>query len=133
MKKINIKEAGTNGAALIAGAIVANLVNSKLATKVTNPKMRNAIPFALGLFLLTNKSAMIKMAGAGMAAVGGSRLLGAAVPALAGVCGVGELEGVYDELIQGVGDDMGEIEGVLNGDDMGEIKGVLNGNPDYME
>ena len=133
MKKINFKKAGTDAAGLVAGAIVANLINSKLAAKVTNPKVRNAIPLVFGLFLLTNKSEMVKMAGAGMAAVGGSRLLGTAVPALAGVCGVGELEGVYDELIQGVNEDMGEIEGVLNGDDMGEIEGVLNGNPDYME
>lgn len=129
MKKINFKQTGTAAAGLVAGSILANLLVNKLPASVSNPKLRAAVPLVAGVLLSMQKNDMVKFAGYGMIANGGSKLLGSVVPQLAGVTGVGdEMFGFGDEMLNGFGDEMisDDMSGI-NEEMYGIGDGVLNG------
>lgn len=69
---------------LVVGAVAANLVTKKAAEMLPAVgKYSGAIPAVLGWFLLGQKSAILKGAGAGMVAAGASHVIGAFVPMVA--------------------------------------------------
>jgi hypothetical protein len=66
---------------VLAGAVAAGFI-PRLTQGINIPApIKSAIPLVLGVFLSTNKNAMIKGAGFGMIAKGGSDLVGALMPA----------------------------------------------------
>jgi hypothetical protein len=66
---------------VLAGAVAAGFI-PRLTQGINIPApIKSAIPLVLGVFLSTNKNAMIKGAGFGMIAKGGSDLVGALIPA----------------------------------------------------
>lgn len=88
------------------GGIAANLVNNvvtKAAEKMSPgiKKFAPAAPIILGLILSGQKNKLLANAGLGMISVGGMKLAGSLVPALAGVCGLSDnaIEGIYDEVL----------------------------------
>lgn len=93
---------------LVGGAVAAQLVVKKTATMIGNDKIRAALPLVLGFVLSGQKNAMMKNAGFGMIAVGGSTLIGTMIPSL-GISGVGnysdDLAGLYDEVVNLEGTD----------------------------
>lgn len=135
-KRLPINEA----AGIVAGSLAAGFV-----TKIVNDKLPNVpnvtkalIPIGVGLFLSTNKNAILKNAGFGMIAKGGMDLANAFIPGIAGLY----LESPADQSILSLpadqsimsGDDsLGEIEGTDDSmgeaDIVGEIEGMdeLNG------
>lgn len=128
MKKMLNKDTLTQSAALAAGAIAGSLIFNKL-TQIANPKLRAAIPLAAGIFLVGNKNKMLSGLGGGMIAIGGQKLVGTFVPALAGYEADEIIEGVYlDE------DSMGEDEEINGTFDTINAYDVINGNvEDYSD
>lgn len=123
MKKMFSKDTLTQSAALAAGAIAGSLVFNKL-TQIANPKLRAAVPLAVGIFLVGNKNKMLSGLGGGMIAIGGQKLVGSFVPALAGYEADEVIEGVYvddegmneDDEISGTFDTINAYD-VINGTD----------------
>ena len=123
MKKMFSKDTLTQSAALAAGAIAGSLVFNKL-TQIANPKLRAAVPLAVGIFLVGNKNKMLSGLGGGMIAIGGQKLVGSFVPALAGYEADEVIEGVYvddegmneDDEINGTFDTINAYD-VINGTD----------------
>lgn len=71
---------------VIAGAVAANLVSKAVdkAMPTGSPIVKALIPVAAGVFLATQKNALVKGAGFGMVAKGGSSLVDAFLPASMG-------------------------------------------------
>jgi hypothetical protein len=67
---------------VIAGAVAANLVAKAVdkAMPTGSPVVKALIPVAAGIFLATQKNALVKGAGFGMVAKGGSSLVDAFLP-----------------------------------------------------
>lgn len=82
--------------AVVAGAAVAGKVGN--LNIPVNDKIKKALPLALGVVLTMQKNATVKMAGLGMAAFGGVKLVAEFVPSLG--IGAGMDMGAF-ELIEG--------------------------------
>jgi hypothetical protein len=67
---------------VIAGAVAANLVTKAVdkAMPTGSPVIKSLIPVAAGVFLATQKNPLVKGAGFGMVAKGGSALVDAFLP-----------------------------------------------------
>lgn len=67
---------------VIAGAVAANLVTKAVnkAMPTGSPVVKSLIPVAAGVFLATQKNPLVKGAGFGMVAKGGSALVDAFLP-----------------------------------------------------
>lgn len=94
-KKSKSTGAVTEYAGLTLGAIAASKVSNM---NIPVPaQVKPLLPIVLGIFL-AKRGGMMKSIGAGMIAVGGTKLIGAVAPNL----GIGE--GVSDYVIEGAGD-----------------------------
>jgi hypothetical protein len=84
---------------VIAGAVAANLVSKAVdkAMPTGSPVVKSLIPVAAGVFLATQKNPIIKGAGFGMVAKGGSALVDAFLP---------NTMGAVDDLFMNGDDDM---------------------------
>jgi len=103
-----MKKPGKDAITTIIGAIGGAVVG-KMAVRmipIENKMIKAFIPIAAGLFLSSNKSAMIKGAGLGMAAAGGLTLVDALAPGMLGAPleediflseAEEEINGYYDE------------------------------------
>ena len=82
---------------VIAGAVAANLVAKAVdkAMPTGSPVIKALIPVAAGVFLATQKNALVKGAGFGMVAKGGSSLVDAFLPNM----------GAIDDIFSMTGDD----------------------------
>lgn len=82
---------------VIAGAVAANLVSKAVdkAMPTGSPVIKALIPVAAGVFLATQKNALVKGAGFGMVAKGGSSLVDAFLPNM----------GQIDDIFSMTGDD----------------------------
>jgi hypothetical protein len=82
---------------VIAGAVAANLVAKAVdkAMPTGSPVVKALIPVAAGVFLATQKNALVKGAGFGMVAKGGSSLVDAFLPNM----------GAIDDIFTMTGDD----------------------------
>jgi hypothetical protein len=82
---------------VIAGAVAANLVSKAVdkAMPTGSPVVKALIPVAAGVFLATQKNALVKGAGFGMVAKGGSSLVDAFLPNM----------GAIDDVFSMTGDD----------------------------
>jgi hypothetical protein len=82
---------------VIAGAVAANLVSKAVdkAMPTGSPVVKALIPVAAGVFLATQKNALVKGAGFGMVAKGGSSLVDAFLPNM----------GAIDDIFSMTGDD----------------------------
>ena len=120
---MKIKETVTNTVALVGGGIGANFIYNK-ATMVENAKLRAAIPLLAGIGLSMQKNKLMQMAGYGMIATGGQKLVGAFVPALAGFDADEVIEGIYED------DGDGMNGATINGDNV--INGPGDDDDDYM-
>jgi hypothetical protein len=82
---------------VIAGAVAANLVAKAVdkAMPTGSPVIKALIPVAAGVFLATQKNALVKGAGFGMVAKGGSSLVDAFLPNM----------GQIDDIFSMTGDD----------------------------
>jgi len=82
---------------VIAGAVAANLVSKAVdkAMPTGSPVIKALIPVAAGVFLATQKNALVKGAGFGMVAKGGSSLVDAFLPNM----------GAIDDVFSMTGDD----------------------------
>ena len=71
---------------VIAGAVAANLVTKAVdkAMPTGSPVIKSLIPVAAGVFLATQKNPLVKGAGFGMVAKGGSALVDAFLPPAVG-------------------------------------------------
>lgn len=89
---------------VIAGAVAANLVSKAVdkAMPTGSPVVKALIPVAAGVFLATQKNALVKGAGFGMVAKGGSSLVDAFLPNM----------GAIDDVFSMTGDD-----DFMNGDE----------------
>jgi hypothetical protein len=124
-------------AGTVTGAIVARVVTSKLP--IQNNLVKNAVPVAIGAFLMNQRNPFMASAGTGMIAAGGSGLVASFIPGISGllntevVNGVGEfdltLDGVGAEdapmLIDGVGMDV-DFNSRIAGND------VINGTDEFI-
>jgi hypothetical protein len=75
---------------VVAGSVAAGMVE-KLVSKflpTASPTVKALVPVAAGVFLAMQKNAIVKGAGFGMVAAGGSALVNAFMPAGTGVVGV---------------------------------------------
>jgi hypothetical protein len=83
---------------VIGGAIAANLVSKAITKAMPNSSatVKALIPVGLGVFLATQKNALVKGAGFGMVAKGGSELVDALLPGM----------GAVDDLFLSGDDDM---------------------------
>jgi hypothetical protein len=84
---------------VIAGAVAANLVTKAVdkAMPTGSPVIKSLIPVAAGVFLATQKNPLVKGAGFGMVAKGGSALVDAFLP---------NAVGQVDDLFMNGDDDM---------------------------
>jgi len=84
---------------VIAGAVAANLVTKAVdkAMPTGSPVVKSLIPVAAGVFLATQKNPLVKGAGFGMVAKGGSALVDAFIP---------NAVGQIDDLFMNGDDDM---------------------------
>jgi hypothetical protein len=84
---------------VIAGAVAANLVTKAVdkAMPTGSPVIKSLIPVAAGVFLATQKNPLVKGAGFGMVAKGGSALVDAFLP---------NTMGQVDDLFMNGDDDM---------------------------
>jgi hypothetical protein len=84
---------------VIAGAVAANLVTKAVdkAMPTGSPVVKSLIPVAAGVFLATQKNPLVKGAGFGMVAKGGSALVDAFIP---------NAVGQVDDLFMNGDDDM---------------------------
>ena len=84
---------------VIAGAVAANLVTKAVdkAMPTGSPVIKSLIPVAAGVFLATQKNPLVKGAGFGMVAKGGSALVDAFLP---------NAMGQVDDLFMNGDDDM---------------------------
>jgi hypothetical protein len=84
---------------VIAGAVAANLVTKAVdkAMPTGSPVIKSLIPVAAGVFLATQKNPLVKGAGFGMVAKGGSALVDAFLP---------NTMGQIDDLFMNGDDDM---------------------------
>ena len=84
---------------VIAGAVAANLVTKAVnkAMPTGSPVIKSLIPVAAGVFLATQKNPLVKGAGFGMVAKGGSALVDAFLP---------NAVGQIDDLFMNGDDDM---------------------------
>jgi len=75
---------------VVAGSIAAGYVSNIITKQMPDTKdnVKALIPLALGVFLAMQKNEIIKGAGFGMVAAGGSALVDALMPATPGVKGV---------------------------------------------
>lgn len=78
---------------VIAGAVAASLVSKAVdkAMPTGSPMIKALIPVAAGVFLATQKNALVKGAGLGMVAKGSSALVGALIPA----SGIGQMDDIF--------------------------------------
>jgi hypothetical protein len=78
---------------VIAGAVAANLVSKAVdkAMPTGSATVKALIPVAAGVFLATQKNALVKGAGFGMVAKGGNDLIDALMPAVKGMGNVDDL------------------------------------------
>lgn len=115
-KKTSTKFNPMHALTLVAGAVGGAFAINKSAGMIADPKVRAALPLGIGLFLTTMKDKNIQGVGSGMIAIGGQRLVGAFVPALAGTDSDDVIEGVFDEIdIEGLNDTLNGGDDVLNG------------------
>jgi hypothetical protein len=130
---------------VVAGSVAAGLVG-KLVTKflpTASPTVKALVPVAAGVFLAMQKNAIIKGAGFGMVAAGGSELVNAFMPG--GVSGVDDLfvseydsMNAYDDYMNAPADqsilsapaDQSILSGY--GDEMNGLDGEMNGNEDFV-
>lgn len=86
MKRRINKNAITDAAATIGGAIAAGFAKKAITKAVPNlpPVVSNALPLVLGIFLTGQKNSIIKALGVGMIAKGGFDLAAAFVPGITG-------------------------------------------------
>ena len=128
MKKIKAQLMPAAG--LIGGGVAANVVSSKLLSKLTfiPDNFKPAVPIVLGIILSSNKNKMLANVGAGMVAVGGAKLIGGFVPSINGIT-ESDIAGMYDNIsiseddINGAGDVLNGAGDVLNGMEDGNIAG----------
>jgi hypothetical protein len=78
---------------VIAGAVAANLVSKAVdkAMPTGNATVKALIPVAAGVFLATQKNALVKGAGFGMVAKGGNDLVNALLPKMAGLSNIDDV------------------------------------------
>jgi hypothetical protein len=103
--KMNIKKTAMDSAALIAGAVGAGYVTKFVP--IQNEKVKAAAPILVGMFLMNQKGPLANV-GMGLVAAGGANL--------AKSFGIGE-----------IGDDMGDIAGILDEMHLNGPDGVLSG------
>ena len=120
---------------VVAGSVAAGMVE-KLVTKLlpnSTPYVKALIPVAAGIFLAMQKNEIVKGAGFGMVAAGGSALVDAFMPA--------SVTGVDDYFMNGDDDFMGlpadqsilsmpADQSILSGYDGDEIG--MNGDEEFM-
>ena len=94
----------------VGGGLLANFGSNKLASFIGNDKLRAGAVFLAGLAIMSSKK--FEYVGVGLATIGGTKLVGSFVPALAG----------YDDLSFDT-----DMAGVVNGG----TAGVVNGNDYY--
>jgi len=130
---------------VVAGSVAAGLVG-KLVTKflpTASPTVKALVPVAAGVFLAMQKNAIVKGAGFGMVAAGGSELVNAFMPG--GVSGVDDLFVSEYDSMNGYDDYMGAPadqsilsapadQSILSGyaDEMNGLDGEMNGNEDFV-
>ncbi len=85
---------------VIAGAVAANLVAKAVdkAMPTGSPVVKALIPVAAGIFLATQKNSLVKGAGFGMVAKGGSSLVDAFLPNMGAIDDVFSMNGDDDFL-----------------------------------
>lgn len=107
------KNAIMDVATLILGAVVANVIQKQAAKFLPSVgKYAGAIPIVAGYLAASQKSPMLKMAGAGMIAAGGSSIIGSFLPmAAAPVSDEVLADAILTEEIE---EDMSEEPNVLN-------------------
>lgn len=78
---------------VIAGAVAASLVSKAVekAMPTGSPMVKALIPVAAGVFLATQKNALVKGAGLGMVAKGSSALVGALIP----TSGIAQMDDIF--------------------------------------
>ena len=122
---------------VVAGSVAAGLVGKAVTKFLPNSSdtVKALVPIAAGVFLAMQKNEIMKGAGFGMVAAGGSSLVEAFVPGIKGT--------EVDELFLGEADDFLSLpadqsilslpadQSILSGIDMDE-EGV-NGDLDYMD
>jgi hypothetical protein len=131
---------------VVAGSVAAGMVE-KLVTKFlpnSSATVKALVPVAAGVFLAMQKNAIVKGAGFGMVAAGGSALVNAFMPA--GVTGVddyfvSEMDSMnaYDDDYLGAPADQSILsapadQSILSGyaDEMNGLDGEMNGNEDFV-
>jgi hypothetical protein len=87
---------------VIAGAVAANLVSKAVdkAMPTGSPVVKALIPVAAGVFLATQKNALVKGAGFGMVAKGGSALVDAFLPNMGAIDDIFTM-GANDDFMMG--------------------------------
>jgi hypothetical protein len=123
-------------AGTVTGAIVARVVTSKLP--IQNNLVKNAVPVALGAFLMNQRNPFVASAGTGMIAAGGSGLVASFIPGISGLLNTEVVNGVgeFDLTLDGVGaeDEPMMIGAGLDVDFNSRIAGndVINGTDDFI-
>jgi len=133
MAKMKMKFPVQEAAGIVAGSLAAGFVGKLINDKLPNvpPIVRALIPVGAGLFLAGQKNTIVKNAGLGMIAAGGTSLARAFVPGIG--AGVDDLfmsepadQSILalpaDQSILAGEDFMGEIDGA--DEFMGEIEGA---------
>jgi len=131
---------------VVAGSVAAGMVE-KLVTKflpTASPTVKSLVPLAAGVLLAMQKNDIVKGAGFGMVAAGGSALVNAFMPA--GVTGVDDLfvseydsMNAYDDYIGAPADqsilsapaDQSILSGYAD-ESMSGFDGEMNGNEDFV-
>lgn len=131
---------------VVAGSVAAGMVE-KLVSKflpTASPTVKALVPVAAGVFLAMQKNAIIKGAGFGMVAAGGSALVNAFMPA--SVTGVDDLfisemdeMNAYDDYLNAPADqsilsapaDQSILSGFAS-EEMNGFDGEMNGNEDFV-
>jgi len=131
---------------VVAGSVAAGVVE-KLVSKflpTASPTVKALVPVAAGVFLAMQKNAIVKGAGFGMVAAGGSALVNAFMPA--GVTGVDEFFvsemdeiNAYDDYLNAPADQSilsaPADQSILSGfaaEEMNGFDGEMNGNEDFV-
>jgi len=127
--KLPINEVLGVVAGAVAAGFVTKLVNDKLPN--TNSTIKALIPIGAGIFLTSNKNAIIKGAGFGMVAKGGAELASTLIP------GIGNIDEVFlsapaDQSILSLPADMSVLSGNDDDDFINGEDEFLNGEEDFM-
>lgn len=119
-KKFNVKRIVSRVGGAAAGGVVSQVSNKVLGN--FDPKISGAIKVAAGAILpeLAPKSDFVSQMGSGLIGAAAAGLVGALVPSLAGVEGIGSEEYITDEeYMSGIDD-----ENAIAGDDDNAIQGI---------